>query len=104
MSSTVIESTEFLISRDETVEGFDAYSNQRLKRLPSNLGETLPNLLTLQAYQCSIREIRQEDFKGLSKLGDLNLSFNQIEQINDDTFEGIPAVERINLSEYLKSD
>lgn len=100
MESTVIDSTCFLIAthRDETVEGFDAFGNRNLEYLPNNLGEKFSNLLFLQAGDCSIKEIFKENFSGLKRLQILNLQYNQIESIDDDTFEYIPVVEEISLS------
>lgn len=87
--------------RDETVEGFWAYNNKKLQHFPSNLAEKFPNLLALSAYSCAIREIRRECFKGLKKLRHLALYGNQIEKIDDGTFEYIPFVEKIALREYF---
>lgn len=103
MGSTVIDSTEFMITspRDETVGAFYAWENKKLEHLPRNIGDLLPNLLNLHAAKCSIKQISRENFKNLSKLRRLNLDGNQIERIDDDTFEFIPAVERIFLCEYL---
>lgn len=102
MHSTVIDSTDFLITsdRDETVTGFYAAYNKNLEFLPKNVGEKFPNLLALEAYACSVKIISKETFKGLTKLQLLIISKNQIETIDDDTFDFIPAVERIWLGEW----
>lgn len=101
MDSTVIESTEFLITsnRDETVGGFIADNNEKLEHLPSNLGEKFQNLLALEVYECSLKEITKENFKGLNQLQTLFLAFNQIETIDDDTFDYITTTEEIVLGE-----
>lgn len=101
MKSTVINTTDFRITsaRDDTVEGFYANKNNKLDHLPTNIGEKFPNLVTLFAAACSIREISKENFEGLNKLRYLTLASNQIERIDDDTFEHIPAVKTIDLSE-----
>lgn len=101
MDSTVIDSPDFLITsdRDETVEGFSAYKNSKFEHLPINIGEKFPNLIALQVYNCSVKRISKDSFKGLSKLRRLYIYHNQIEQIDDDVFEHIPAVEEIYFSE-----
>lgn len=101
MYSTVIDSSDFLITsaRDKTVNGFRAFNNKKLEHLPENLGEKFPNLLILFAGYCSIREISKESFRGLGNLRFLDLEKNKIERIDDDTFDFIPAVERIDLGE-----
>lgn len=103
MPSTVIDSTDFLITsaRDETVEGFDTSRNKNVEFLPINLGEKFPKLIILSASGCSIKGIAKENFKGLNMLRHLLLIRNQIERVDDDTFEFIPAVERISLGEQL---
>lgn len=103
MKSTVINSTHFSITsaQDETLEleGFSALHNKKMEFLPANLGEKFSNLLGLQAFNCSIKEISKENFKDLNKLRQLWLQNNQIDRIDDDTFELISAVEKINLRE-----
>lgn len=100
MESTEINSNDFLITspRDETVKGFYAANNKNLRSLPKNLG-VFPNLIVLDAEACSITKISKESFEGLSKLILLLLRGNQIEEIEGDTFEHIPAVQLITLGE-----
>lgn len=97
---TVVDSNDFLITsaRNETVEGFFAQENKNLEYLPTNLGEKFPNLLFLATVNCSIKEITKESFKGLSLLRNLYLHSNQIEKIDDDTFDYISAIQLIALS------
>lgn len=101
MHSTVIDSTDFLITsaRDAVVGGFYAHKNQKLEHLPKNFGEKFPNLIALSARFCSIKQIRKENFKGLNRLRGLWINSNQIEKIDDNTFDYIPAMETINLGE-----
>lgn len=99
--SIVINSTDFLITstRDESVEGFGAWYNRKIEYLPSNLGETYPNLVGMQFGHCSIKAITKKNFKFLNKLRQLLLRDNQIGVIADDTFDYIPVVETIHLGE-----
>lgn len=101
MDSTAINSTDFLITsdRDEAVEGFHVWINPHIEHLPSNLGKKFPNLIIMYVSDCSIKEIKKENFKGLIKMRRLQLNDNQIEKIDDDTFGLIPAVEEIHLRE-----
>lgn len=101
MGSTAIDSTDFSITsdRDETVEAFYVRENTKIEFLPTNFGNVFPNLVGLAAFNCSIKEISQENFRGLDKLRVLWLVYNQIEKIYGDTFDGIPAVEQIHLGE-----
>lgn len=90
------------ISSFETIDIFYAFSDSSLEYLPSNMGAAFPNLCDLYANSCSIKMVSQENFKGLKWLLTLSLSRNQIESIDDDTFEYIPIVSSIYLGE--KSD
>lgn len=101
LNATVIDSTDFLITsdRDETVKGFYALNNKNLEFLPKNIGEKFPNLLVLQVGGCSVKAISKEHFKGLTMLQGLAISNNQLETIDDDTFDHIPAVVKISLCE-----
>lgn len=101
MLSTVIDSKDFSITtdRDATVGGFYAFENKKLEYLPNNLEEKFPNLSILYAGKCSVKKVMKENFMGLGKLRKLYLHLNQIEMINDNTFEYIPAVEEIHLGE-----
>lgn len=105
MKTTAIDSPDFLITsdRDETVEGFAAWTNKKLEFLPTNLGEKFPNLIVLSAQNSAIKKITKKSFKGLGRLRKLYLHDNQIEAVDDDAFEFVPAVEEINLREYLSS-
>lgn len=102
MRSTAVNSTNFTLTsaRDETIEGFYARDSTKMEFLPTNLGDVFPSLIGLSAQNCSIKEISKEYLKGLSELRWLWLKMNQIQKIDDDTFEHNPAVEGINLGEF----
>lgn len=114
MDKTAINSTDFLITSDvdDSVGELSSLENRNLEYLPTNhgqeqnrlysilahatnIGEKFPNLLKLIAGYCSIKQVSRDNFKGLSKLQELHLYENQIEKIDDNTFEFIPAVETI---------
>lgn len=103
MQSTVVNSRDFLITpadHNETVDGFEAEDNKKLEYLPKNIGKKFPNVIKLRAANCALKEISKEVFRGLTKLRWLYLQNNQIETINDDTFEHIPSVEKIDLGVF----
>lgn len=95
--STLIDSKNFWISsdRNESVEGFHCNGNHKIEYLPNDFAEKLPNLIILNAGDCSIKAISQKNFKGLNKLRALNLVYNKIRNIHDDTFDGLPELEVI---------
>lgn len=74
-------------------------NNKKIEFLPNNVYESFPQLVVLKASFCSIRSIGKQNFKNLHKLKRLNLDGNQITKILDDTFEGLEALEYIDLGE-----
>lgn len=98
---TAIDSLGFTISspRDETLEVLRLYDNKKIQFLPEEVYKQFPNLFMYKAYNCSIKEVSKINFKLLPKLRLLDLSRNQIERIESNTFEDLAAVQMISLCE-----
>lgn len=102
--SSAINSTDFAItsSKNELVEVLIADRNFKVFYLPNNMGEKFPNLLVVAARICSIKQISKDVFKGLNKLKVLSLGHNKIEKIDRDTFDYLPALERIWMCKFMQ--
>lgn len=87
---------------DDQVQGFYSYGNKNIKFLPVNIHKNFPNLMALEASQCSIELLTKENLQGLSELKMLWLHHNQIEEIRSDTFQGLVSLEWIHLGEKAK--
>ena len=61
--------------------------------------DNFPNLLGFSAGKCTLKTISKENFQGLIQLKELLLFENFIENIPVDVFEGLVALEFINLGE-----
>lgn len=75
--------------RDESVTGLLFWQNSRIKYLPIQMSEKIPNLVAIDAQSCSVTEISYENFAGLNKLQNLILSRNKIERVYADTFKDL---------------
>jgi hypothetical protein len=95
-NSTTIDAVGATISaRDIRVLGLHFKDNKNIIFLPDKVAETYSNLSDFNAQNCSIEEITNRNFKGLSKLKFLILCVNQIEKILSDTFEDLIALEQL---------
>lgn len=99
--STVINSTGFTISteKDISVSGLFFGGNRQIKFLPTHIDENFPSLVAYYVGECSITSVSKDDFEGLSLLKALWLSGNEIEKINDDTFDEVKSLQWLGLSE-----
>ena len=89
-----------IVSRDESVERLDFSGNGKIKFLPIEVDEKIPNMIYFSAGRCSLTKISKANFKGLSKLRVLYLSYNKIEMIGSDVFEDLIALEEVFLGEF----
>lgn len=96
--SIAIESLAIRISvRDKDVKALILNHNKKIKFLPVDVPNTYPELQIYSALNCSIRTISKENFKGMSKLVILWLSYNRIEKINSNTFEDLTSMTELYL-------
>jgi hypothetical protein len=102
-TQTSIDGKSFKISssRDENVKAIDMSENKKIIFLPDSPADVFPNLEIYYSFNCAIKEITRENFRGLIKLNYLQLAYNQIEIIRSDTFQDLAAIERIDLREKI---
>ncbi|KAL7013398.1 hypothetical protein ACKWTF_015376 [Chironomus riparius] len=74
------------------IKPFDMTEN-----LPQRIGEKLTNLEKLEVVGSKLMYIRNEDFKGMTKLKVLNLGANKIKNFKKDTFENLTKLELLFL-------
>lgn len=101
LALTVINSPNFTISspRDDSVTGL-SLSNKRIFHLPIKVYEKFPNLTVYSALNCSLRTISKLNFENLTGLKVLLFSYNQIEEIDRETFESLPALQWLSLGKF----
>jgi hypothetical protein len=105
-----IDSLGFTIATptDSTLEGFVFQDNPKVELLPGNLSEKFPNLIAVQIFNCSIKSIDENHFKGLHSMTLLNLAFNKIERIDSNAFKDNVKLEQLTLKrnniKYLSDD
>lgn len=98
---TIIDSANFSVAglRDEDVGGLNFEGNKKIGYLPVYLYKQFPNLYVYFAKSCAIKEITKENFEKLKRLFVLDLSYNNIQKIRADTFNGLTILGKIYLSE-----
>lgn len=91
---------EFTISysTDPKISAFIIDDEKGVKFLPTNLNRTLPALILIQVWNCSVTSVNGNHFKGLSKLRSLNLAHNKIQNISSDAFADLVNLEDLTLS------
>lgn len=95
---TIIDAPDVTIStRDDTIQGLTFIYNKNIYHLPIGVGEKFPNLLAYSNYDCSIKEISKQNFKGLSKLKYLSMGANMIVRIASDTFSDLTSLEVLRI-------
>jgi hypothetical protein len=97
--NTTINSPGKTIGRKETVPGLSFWFNKKIFYLPINVSESFPNLVVYGANGCSVKTISKVNFRGLKKLIRLDLGYNEIAFIPDDTFEDLKALEWLQIGE-----
>lgn len=97
--ATVIGGLDFKISsaRDERVQEILFNRNRKISFLPLDTSKNFPNLTGYSARNCSIRNVRKENFHNLNALKGIYLDNNQIETIFSETFEGLISLQEIFL-------
>jgi Leucine-rich repeat (LRR) protein len=100
--TTIDSSNITMFTRDNSMEGMILNNNKKIFYLPDKIGDAYPNLIGLKAANCSIKDISRRSFKGLTKLEDLHLYYNQIQKVTSDTFEPLKKLKVLSLGETLK--
>lgn len=99
--TTSINSHEFSFEslKHENVTGLSFEGNKKIVYLPIKLYENFPNLFGIDASNCAIKKIANDNFRGLKFLKQLWLRGNAIEIISSDTFENLQQLEYLSLGE-----
>lgn len=97
--NTVINATNFVIGdlRDEKIGGIYFFNNEGIEYLPYKVYMQLPHLVKYYGRACAVKQISRENFEKLTRLRSINLSFNQIQKISGNTFEGLENLRVVDL-------
>lgn len=95
-------------AQDLTVKGFSMQENVKVLYLPGNLSEKFPNLVVYHLEKSAIKEITENNFKGLHELTQLILAFMQIKHIDINAFKDNSKLEYLRLDsnriKYIGAD
>ncbi|CAG9809792.1 unnamed protein product [Chironomus riparius] len=74
---------------------------KNIKYLPVKVYKKFPNMVGYSAYNCSIQEIRYENFENLKELQCLDIQYNEISSIPSDTFKDLTKLKYLFLGTNL---
>lgn len=98
--STAIDTPTYQISsKDSAITALTFAQNDDISYLPIGLHRIFPDLVVIDATDCSLVKISHENFKGLTELSQLWLRSNMITAIDGDTFKGLIHLACLDLSE-----
>lgn len=92
---TEIEGTHLKGKSNDDVEAVLA-EHQSCQYMPTNLGYHFKNLIILKIMKSKILHLTKDDLAGLTKLRQLDLSYNPITRLHNDFFKGHPTIERFS--------
>ena len=100
MNDQKIDDEGFTIAGDpnQSILGINIRDNKDVKFLPERIVKSFPALIIYQVWNCSIRTVNGDHFKGLNKLEHLGLARNEIESIDGDSFKDLTRLEKFSLS------
>lgn len=74
-------------SANENVTELLMRNNKKIEYLPQDAAVPFPNLNTINAYDCSVKSLTKLHFQGLTKMRIVNLAKNQLETIDENSFD-----------------
>lgn len=98
-----IDRTGYIIdftNKSVIIEGLSLNYNINARYLPVNISQEFPDLVEISASFCKIQKITKENFYGLTKIKAINLSKNEMQTIDDDTFSDLVSLEWLGLGKF----
>ena len=88
-------------NKSDEISGLSLKNSHKLIKLPEKINKNFPNLEGYNADGCLIKKLNKNNFVGLTKLRNLQLNFNPLEEIPDNVFQDLQNLEFLHLSKYL---
>lgn len=89
---------------NENVTVLRLQNNEKIKYLPQHVGDSFPNLVVIKAYGCAIKSVNKLNFNGLTKIRNIDLNKNQLEIIEENSFDDAVDLADIYLDDNKLSD
>lgn len=84
-------------SRDEKIERLNAEYCRLMEYIPLGISDRFPNLIEIKIQRSSVKKVSKDVFAGLRKLKLLNLESNQIQTIDENSFNDLVSLEELDL-------
>lgn len=91
-------------SVNESVTELVMKKNKNIEYMPQGVGVVFPNLEYIDAYGCSVTSLTKLNFKGLTKLINIDLEENRVEKIDANSFEDTVNLSNVYLDYNELSD
>lgn len=80
--------------------GLHMQSNKYITALPENLNKVFGNLMTYDASGCGVRSLSKKNFEKMNKMETVLLNNNEIETVDDNTFEDCPQLKQVSMGKW----
>jgi len=74
-------------------------NNKNIEYLPVKVAEILPKIIVYEAINCSLKEIRYENFEDLNELQQVSVQYGQISHVPKDTFKDLSKLKFLYLND-----
>jgi len=99
-ATEITEPTTILVNPvNENVTELLLGRNKKIEFLPQDISAAFPNLRLIDAFDCSIKSINNLNFKGLNKMIKLNLERNNLETIQENSFDDMVNLRYLYMDE-----
>lgn len=93
----LVENVEIQAARSEAVKGLTFSNNKNVKYPPVKVHEKFPHLVAYQIYNCSLKDVRYENFENLTDLQAVYLGYNVLTAIPVDIFKDLSKLKFLSL-------
>jgi Leucine-rich repeat (LRR) protein len=84
--------------KTEWTKGLTFMENKKVSYLPIKVYKNFPNLIAINAFNCSLRTISQGNFEKLKELQYIGLSYNFLSFIPPNTFQNVTKLKYLFIS------
>lgn len=102
--SEITEPSKLANPVNESVTELSMVRNKKIKFLPQEIGVPFPKLRIIDAFGCSVKEVNKRNFVGLTMVSKIVLDDNEIEKIEEDSFDDLKELDYLYLDNNKIAD